>query len=379
MTASRTEPTAADWSQRADLAESALLSRNLRRLWVVPGTTLGVVGWPALPGERLFLTWNYWWQAHLIDCAVDAANRAQTPARTARIAAIARAHRMRNITGWTNNYYDDMAWLTLALERAERTQGITDVRGGLTALEKELVDGWQPQIGALPWRKGDDYYNTPANGPAAIALARLGRSDRAVEMADWLDKNLRNSQTGLIMDGVHLPSGRLENPVYTYCQGVVLGLETELAVRTGDFRHIDRVQRLLAAVRGQMTDKNVVTGGGGGDGGLFNGILIRYLALTALMLPGEQPDQVAARKSAAAIVTASATAAWENRLEVEGEPLFGHDWNVSAKLPTGTAGAARFTSGGSVSASSIPERDLSVQLSGWMLMEAAHLISAAGF
>jgi len=33
---------------------------------------------------------------------------------------------------------------------------------------------------------------------------------------------------------------------------------------------------------------------------------------------------------------------------------------------------------GAVNSSSIPERDLSVQLSGWMLMEAAHAISADG-
>jgi hypothetical protein len=32
---------------------------------------------------------------------------------------------------------------------------------------------------------------------------------------------------------------------------------------------------------------------------------------------------------------------------------------------------------GAVNASEIPERDLSVQLSGWMLMEAAHAVTAA--
>ncbi|WP_280205580.1 hypothetical protein [Nocardia farcinica] len=34
----------------------------------------------------------------------------------------------RRITGWTNNYYDDMAWLAIALERAERTQGVSAAR-----------------------------------------------------------------------------------------------------------------------------------------------------------------------------------------------------------------------------------------------------------
>ena len=366
-----------EWSQRADLAESAVVTRHVRMLWGTPGTRLGVVGWPASTRERLFLTWNYWWQAHLLDCAIDAANRVPTPARIARIARIARACRSRNITGWTNGYYDDMAWLALALERAERNRGVAEVRGGLLALERQLLTGWQPKIGALPWRRGADYYNTPANGPAGIVLARLGRYARATEIADWLDTNLRDDETGLILDGVHLPSGRIERPVYTYCQGVVLGLETELAAHTGDSRHVERVRRLLAAVGERMTDRGVVTGGGGGDGGLFNGILARYLALTALLLPGDG-GSTAIRGAAAAIVTASARAAWDHRLDVEGEPLFGPDWSRPAQLPTGTAGAGGPTGRGSVTASSNPERDLSVQLSGWMLMEAAHLVTAAG-
>lgn len=367
------------WSERADMAESAIVSRHLRALWALPGTELGVVGWPATKRERFFGSWHYWWQAHLIDCVTDAANRVPTLVRRKRIAALARSHRIRNITGWTNSYYDDMAWLAIALERAERILGISVARSALVALEKALHAGWKPEIGGgLPWRIGSDYFNAPANGPAAIALLRLGRIERAQEMADWLDETLHDVGTGLILDGIHLPSGEIERPVFTYCQGVVLGLETELAVQTGEPRHTERVHRLLAAVEEHMTTGGVVNGGGGGDGGLFNGILVRYLALVAVMLPGEDRQQVADRRAAAAMVRASAMAAWANRLDVEGEPLFGHDWSRPAKLPGGSAGAGYFTSGGSVTSSKVPERDLSVQLSGWLLMEAAYLVSAAG-
>ncbi|MEV4241242.1 glycoside hydrolase family 76 protein [Nocardia sp. NPDC050408] len=361
------------------MAESAIVSRHLRALWGVPGTELGVVGWPATRRERGFASWHYWWQAHLMDCAVDAANRVPTPTRRKRIAAIARAHRLRNITGWTNNYYDDMAWLTIALERAERTQGITEARGGLIALEKELYGAWDPaRGGGVPWRINSDYFNAPANGPVAIALLRLGRHLRAQEMADWIDATLCDKESGLILDGIHLPSGEIERPTFTYCQGVVLGLEAELAVHTGEPRHSERVHRLLTAVEEQMTTNGVINGGGGGDGGLFNGILARYLAVVALMLPGDERDQAADRQTAAAIVRASAAAAWANRLEVEGEPLFGHDWSKPAQLPGGRSGAGHFTEGGSVTSSRVPERDMSVQLSGWLLMEAAYQVSAAG-
>ncbi|TQM29962.1 putative alpha-1,6-mannanase (GH76 family) [Nocardia bhagyanarayanae] len=372
-------PTPALWSERADMAESAIVSRHLRALWACPGTELGVVGWPATKRERAFVSWHYWWQAHLIDCAVDAANRSPMPVRRRRIGELVRSHRIRNITGWTNNYYDDMAWLAIALERAERTQGITEARGALVALEKKLYEAWNPEVGGgIPWRVRSDYYNAPANGPAAIALSRLGRHTRAQEMADWLDATLRDSGTGLILDGIHLPSGVIERPTFTYCQGVVLGVEAELAIHTGEERHLERVHRLLVAVEDHMTAGGVIKGGGGGDGGLFNGILARYLAYVAVMLPGDDRQQVADRRAAAAIVRASATAAWANRLEVEGEPLFGADWSRPAQLPGGPAGAGYFTSGGSVTSSKVPERDLSVQLSGWMLMEAAYQVSAAG-
>ena len=374
-------PTPALWSERADMAESAIISRHLRMLWGCPGTELGVVGWPATRRERGFAGWHYWWQAHLLDVAVDAANRVPTPARRRRIGAIARAIRLRNLTGWTNHYYDDMAWLAIALERAERTQELPRHRSGLLALEQKLYGAWEPEVGGgIPWRIKSDFFNAPANGPAGIALLRLGRVGAPARWPTGSTPPCATRESGLILDGIHLPSGEIERPVFSYCQGVVLGLEAELAVHTDDDeRHIERVSSLLAdAVEEHMTTRLVINGGGGGDGGLFNGVLARYLAVVALMLPGEGKQAETDRRTAAAIVKASATAAWANRLEVEGEPLFGYDWCKPARLPGGTAGAGKFTPGGSVTASAVPERDLSVQLAGWMLMEAAYQVSAAG-
>ena len=65
------------WANRASSAEAAVTARHFARLWATPGTQLGVVAWPSTRQNRLFATWNYWWQAHLLDCLIDAQQRGE--------------------------------------------------------------------------------------------------------------------------------------------------------------------------------------------------------------------------------------------------------------------------------------------------------------
>jgi predicted alpha-1,6-mannanase (GH76 family) len=83
-----------------------------------------------------------------------------------------------------------------------------------------------------------------------------------------------------------------------------------------------------------------------------------------------------ARDTARDLVLKSARSAWDLRQTVDGLPLFGPFWDRAAELPTAGGKEAQFVEG-AVNASEVPERDLSVQLSGWMLMEAAHAVTAA--
>ncbi|MGC2652215.1 MAG: glycoside hydrolase family 76 protein [Mycobacterium sp.] len=363
------------WANRAASTEAAVSARHLRRLWALPGTHLGVVAWPPSRRDRLFGSWNYWWQAHLLDCLVDAQVRDPKPERHNRIRRQIRSHRLRNLGAWVNNYYDDMAWLALALERAARLAGVERQRA-LDKLSQQFLTAWVPEDGGgIPWRKQDQFFNAPSNGPAGIFLARYGdRLKRAQQMADWIDATLIDPETHLVFDGIK--AGSLVRAQFTYCQGVVLGLETELAARTGDPRHAPRVHRLTAAINEHMSTSGVLKGTGGGDGGLFGGVTARYLALVATTLPGDGAADVVARDTARALVISSAESAWDYRQTVEGLPLFGPSWDKDAELPTAAGKEAEF-SGGAVSGSATPERDLSVQLSGWMLMEAAHAASAA--
>jgi predicted alpha-1,6-mannanase (GH76 family) len=361
------------WLNRAVSAEAAVTGRHLKRLWALPGTQLGVVAWPPTRRDRWFAGWHYWWQAHLLDCLVDAELRDPQPQRRVKIARQIRSHRLRNNGSWVNSYYDDMAWLALSLERAARIAGVERKRA-LHKLNDQFVTAWVPEDGGgIPWRKQDQFFNAPANGPAGIFLARYGdRLRRAQQMADWIDDTLIDPDTHLVFDGIK--AGSLVRAQYTYCQGVVLGLETELAARTQDERHAPRVHRLVAAVDEHVAPAGVLRGAGGGDGGLFAGITARYLALVATTLPGESAADAAARETAREIVLASAQSAWNNRQSVQGLPLFGPFWDRPAELPTAGGQQAEFVEG-AVTESEIAERDLSVQLSGWMLMEAAHAVT----
>ena len=314
----------------------------------------------------MFLGWNYWWQAHLLDCLIDAQIRDPQPARIRRVGRLIRSIRGLNAGRWTNDYYDDMAWLGLALQRTDRTLG-TDHHAAVRQLSRKILLAWSDaEGGGIPWRRGDAFKNTPANGPAAILLARTGHPERAAATAAWIDHRLRDPYTGLIWDGLRPGDGGqtvLEKRIYSYCQGVVLGAELELAecFPASTAEHAGRIQRLVAAVDGRLTTGGVLTGHQGGDSGLFTGILARYLALVAARLPGHEPATTRTRDTARTLILRSAEAAHTNAAADRDLPVFGADWTRPAILPTTSAAA--------------PERDLSVQLSGWMLLEAAHAVT----
>ncbi|MGQ0840641.1 glycoside hydrolase family 76 protein [Actinokineospora sp.] len=351
------------WAARSGVAERAVQARHLRRVWAWPGTRLGVAAWPPTTGQRLHLHWNYWWQAHLLDCLLDAHSRAPTPARARLVRQLVRGIRMRNFRQWTNDYYDDVAWLGLALLRAADDLGL-DAGSALADITAQLREGWTDHGGGgIWWRRGDTFKNVPANGPAAILLSRAGRErtdrQRARSMTEWMAQRLLDPATGLLWDGLHVaPDGSVRDLVkirYTYCQGVYLGACVELA--DGDTSGVwaGRAERTVRAVADHLAVAGVLPGQEGGDGGLFAGILARYLALSAVRLPDAAGD-VATR-----LVFDSADAAWRNRAVAPSGPLFGPEFSRPAVTPRGPRDRR-------------VGRDLSVQLSGWMVLEAAALL-----
>ncbi|MCJ1708908.1 glycoside hydrolase family 76 protein [Microbacterium sp. VKM Ac-2923] len=326
---------------RAMAAESAVVRRYVRRY--------GPVAWahaatPGVPGAG---TWHYWWHAHLLHVLRDAQQHRPDPRRGRLLRALHRGITLRTLGRWTTPFYDDVAWMTLALQRYD----LHDRR--IDRLTRRLDEAVDPAVGALPWAVDSALYNAPANGPAAIALAWSARRGSAVDLDAWVATTLDDPATGLVRDGIE--HGAVRPDLWTYNQGVAIGSALALAEGAPDAdareAHEARAASLVHAVRRWCeADGGLFPAAGGGDGGLFAGILARYLAEAALWFTDDASDDVRRAVSHAArdLVRGNADALWSGRRA----GLFPAD----PRRPARAAG---------------DDLDLSVQLGAWITLEAA--------
>lgn len=325
---------------RAMAAESAVVRRYVHRF--------GPVAWghAATPGVDGARTWHYWWHAHLLHVLRDAQEHRPDPRRARLLRAIHRGIAVRTLGRWTTPFYDDVAWMTLALQRYD----LHDRR--IDRLTRRLGDARDPEVGALPWAVGSVLYNAPANGPAAIALAWSARRGIAVDLDAWVATTLDDPATGLVRDGIE--HGVVRPEVWTYNQGVAIGSALALAEGAPDAdareAHEARAMALVHAVeRWCEPDGGLFPAAGGGDGGLFAGILARYLAEAAVWFARDvsNDEHRQASRVASELVHRNAHALWLGRRE----GFFAAD----PRRPARAEGA---------------DLDLSVQLGAWITLEA---------
>ncbi len=356
-------------NQRAAQAENLVLSRFVGPYQHIPGTRLGRAASMGETAPRLLpdrrAPFNYWWQAHLLDAIIDSAWRSLRAGDTtgARRSAV-RGHRvlagvwLRNGVTLRNHYYDDMAWLALAVERlaaldqylslTARQLSLGPARRTLTG---ELLQA-RDSTGGVVWNKDRDFLNVPAAAPVALHLARTGHTREARTILDWILQQLTQSTRGLILDGVRR-DGSIVDDVYTYNQGTTLAVLLEL----GQPHDLERATTLVHAVAAHLTwtgsNSGVLVTHGGGDGGLFTGILVRYLALAA-----EHPGLgTEVHDVATGLVLATSDALWEGR-----DPVTGFFPSTSA--------------GGEIRRAPDSRVELSTQLQAWMVLEMADRLGA---
>jgi predicted alpha-1,6-mannanase (GH76 family) len=391
----RADASAPNWSFRADEAARSVTRLFGQRLFFLPGTHIAAILRPSGRLKNLSRPWHYWWQAHYLDCLVDAGRRElglpgrpgakfdgeNRPSAGHLASRLVTGIRLRNFLTVVNNYYDDMAWLALATLRLDKLAEDTRKRTGrdrnakvLQSLTLQFDSASTDDLGGGTfWSTKRDFKNTPATAPVALYYARTGNRDKAQALLDWLDTRLYEPGQGLYRDGLRI-SGTgdvvLEETIYTYNQGPVLGALLEL----GGEANLGRAAALVDAVARNLTHPAPLLGRtaavlrceGTGDGGLFTGILVRYLALAAVdrRLPAET------RATAAALVNDTAEALWEGRRILPAQDRLARPgshlvFSDRTELPARRS----YPEGAAV--------ELSTQLQAWMVLEAAASIASA--
>ncbi|ABK02007.1 putative glycosyl hydrolase [Arthrobacter sp. FB24] len=382
----------ADWSARADEAARSVTRMFGQRLFFLPGTHIAAIERPSSRLKNLRRPWHYWWQAHYVDCLVDAGRRelargarfdgGNRPSAGRLASQLVTGIRLRNFLTFVNNYYDDMAWLALSTLRLEKLAEETRKPGSRRharirqSLTLQFDSASTDDLGGGTfWSKKRDFKNTPATAPVALYYARTGNAAKAQALVDWLHAKLFDPAQGMYQDGLRIGAGGevvLEAAIYTYNQGPVLGALLEL----GGQGNLDRAAALVDAVSRNLTRPATLASGrtaavlrcdGTGDGGLFTGILARYLALAAV--DGRLPDRT--RAIASTLVAETAQALWEGRRAVDPEePLARHGAHLVFPLFPETPAGRSYPAGAAV--------ELSTQLQAWMVLEAAAAVQAAG-
>ncbi|MCP3799267.1 AGE family epimerase/isomerase [Allokutzneria sp. A3M-2-11 16] len=367
------------WAARAAVAEVAIVGRHLRQVWGTPGTRLGMTRWPPETGHRLHAHWHYGWQAQLLDCAVDAAERTDDTARKATVVKLVRGIRLRNPHGWVSGRHDELALMGLALLRARKLTAMPKSTA-LVAIASRLRAAWTDHAGGGLWsERGGSVKDAATNAAFAILFTGLAeelgdRADlqRARSAVEWLAERLIDPETGLLAESVDTTDDAVSEVTSTHSQGLLVGACVALAGATGEGRWRELAERTITAVSDHLTNSGVLRGNGGSDSGLHAGICARHLAGAAIALDG------AAAKTAASIVYRSAEGAWRNRAAVPGGPLFGPQWTVPAVGRLGPLPARLAEQLEGIGRDSRWECDLSVQVSGWTAVEAAARLARHG-
>ena len=237
---------------------------------------------------------NYWWQGHGLDILLDGYQRTKVLDYITRMQQLQQGTKKKNGNTYYNNFYDDMAWQALANLRAFQLTQDPSYKATATLLWADLKNGWNTnQGGGIAWKKDQrDYKNTPTNAPVAILGARLYQLDKnpddlawATRIYDWQKKTLVDPTTGAVWDGINRQgNGQIDKDWrFSYNQGVFLGAGLELYRATQQSAYLDDATRTAGYVLNdsQLSPGGVLKDEGGGDGGLFKGILVRYLAQLA--------------------------------------------------------------------------------------------------
>lgn len=344
-----------EWNKIADSAQASL------SLFYYPAGRYYLKNNNATPNAGDDGWVQYWPTAHVLDVLVDGLVRTGTASYKTKMEDLLAGMYIKNGNRWVNHYYDDMEWMGLASLRAFQATNDTRYTDVINVIWPDIKNGWSADLdGGIWWNKDRGSKNACSNGPAAILGARLYKQfgntadlDFAKQVYSWEKTKLYNATSGAVYDHIDKNGIIQSSPgwIFTYNQGTFLGAAYELYKITNDAAYL--ADAVKAA---DYTISNLVTNGllkseGGGDGGLFKGIFVRYLA-QLIIDGGLQADK---RTSYINFLKKNAETMWAKATNKQ-YSLFDASWETKPGAQT----------------------DLTVQLSGIMLVEAVNLLKKNG-
>lgn len=237
---------------------------------------------------------GYWTYAQAFDALLDGVERTGSLKYRGLLGAF---YAGRAARGWLVDYYDDEAWMTLALMRAFDLTGEQRYLDTAETIFKDIMTAWDTSCcgdhkGGIWWDHKHSSKATASNGGPAIAGVRLAQRTKNTAYLDFAKQvygfwmtDMVNQQTWAIYD--HLSPDGTRNPgALTYNHGLMIGAALELSEATGEAHYLNESHQFAA----YMMAHGVKTSSLGpvlndfgnnceGDCAAWKGIGYRYLAV----------------------------------------------------------------------------------------------------
>ena len=304
---------------------------------------------------------GYWPNAHALHVFVDAYTRTGNGMYLDRMKKLLNSIKSNNGGTFSNVFNDDMLWLGNACVRAYEATDDEEYLEVAEFLWHDVLESYSEVFGGgITWKKDTpNLKNAVSNGPTIVLATRLYNVtqneyylDWAKDLYTWQKANLVDPQTGLVWDNIELIEGVptvKKDWIFTYNAGTWIGSGLRLFQITGENGYlIDALQTAKSSMtRSEISTEGILKDEGQGDGGLFKGVFVRYFT----ELIQEPAISQADHQEMVDFLEFNATTFHKSGLK-KPEMLSGSNWR---QLPgDGT--------------------DLTTQLSGMMLIEAAALL-----
>ena len=236
---------------------------------------------------------GYWTYANGWDAVLDGVERTSGAQYAGLIESL---YIGQNDRGWTNNYYDDECWMTLALLRAYDLTTNATYLNRAVALYADIQGGWDntccgSPVGGMWWDKAHTQKATAANAGAALAGAKLyQRTTNAAYLAfaqqvySFWWANMVHSTTFQVCDHIN-PDGTKVWWKFTYNEGLMIGASVALYEATGNVTYLNNAHNIASFMLANEITPTIYGNalhdgdntGCGGDCHQFKGPAYRYL------------------------------------------------------------------------------------------------------